>query len=181
MIYYGTAYNPDKNIGVYYNKFMTILPNDIDFACFLDGDAMFTTNTFGHALLDYVEKYPECGCFVCMTNRIGCEWQKLPGIDENDHDIRYHRQIGEKLQADKYLSITDVSNVHRGKVLGGVLILLRKDVWEKIGGFKEQGILGVDNDLHWKLMDANEKVYLMDGIFVYHFYRAGTGDKSHLI
>lgn len=181
MIYYSQPYNVDKNIGQYYNEEMEMLPNDFDFRCFTDGDSMFTTQTYGHALLDYVEMYPECGVFVCMTNRIGCEWQCLPGVNKEDHDMRYHRRLGEKLQAEQYGKIEDVSNVHPGKVLGGVLILIRKDVWKKVGGFKTDGILGVDNHLHWACQKHGEKVYLMKGIYTYHWYRGETGDKSHLL
>ena len=176
-----TAYSPDKNIGRYYNWVMGLLPNDEDWCCFTDGDSMFTTNTFGHVLKDYIEKYPECGVFVCMTNRIGCKWQIQPGVDQNDHDIRYHRKLGEKIQAENYCQIKDVSNVPRGEVLGGVLILIKKSTWKKIGGFKTDGILGVDNDLHWKCQDHKEKVYLMTGLFLYHWYRAESGSKSHLL
>ena len=181
MIYYSQPYSVDKNIGQYYNSEMELLPNDTDFRCFTDGDSMFTTETYGHAIMDYVEEYPECGVFVCMTNRIGCEWQKQPGVDEDEHDIRYHRRLGEKIQADQYLEIEDVSDVPHGSVLGGVLILIRKDVWKQIGGFKTQGILGVDNHLHWACQEHGLKVYLMKGIFLYHFYRGLTGDKSHLL
>ena len=181
MIYYHQPYNVDKNIGQYYNEAMEMLPNDHDFCCFTDGDSMFTTNTYGHAMLDYTLKYPECGVFVCMTNRIGCEWQKQPGVNRDDHDIRYHRRLGEKIQAEQYGKITDVSNVPHGSVLGGVLMLVRKDVWRKIGGFKSHGILGVDNHLHWSCQEHGEKVYLMKGIYVYHWYRGETGDKSHLL
>ena len=181
MIYYSIPYDMDKNIGAYYNREMELLPNEIDFRCFTDGDSMFTTETYGHALMDYVEKYPECGVFVCMTNRIGCEWQQQPGVDQNDHDIRYHRRTGEKIQADRYLEIEDVTDKPHGKVLGGVLILIRKDVWRKIGKFKESGILGVDNHLHWACQEYGEKVYLMKGIYAYHWYRGQTGDKTHLL
>lgn len=180
-IAYHIPYNVDKNIGAYYNWAMEMLPNDFDFCCFVDGDSMFTTLTYGHNILDYIEKYPECGVFVCMTNRIGCEWQRQPGVDRNDHDMRYHRKLGEKIQAENYSKIQDVSQIPEGGPLGGVLMLVRKDVWKKIGGFKANGILGVDNHLHWSCKEHGEKVYLMKAQYRYHWYRGETGDKSHLL
>jgi hypothetical protein len=46
MTYYFTPYATDKDIGSYYNKCMELL-QDNDYACFVDGDARFTTNYFG--------------------------------------------------------------------------------------------------------------------------------------
>jgi len=66
-------------------------------------------------------------------------------------------------------------------VLSGVLILIRKAVWKKIGGFVEKQLLSVDNNLHWALMDKKEKLYLMKGVYLYHWYRGGDiGDDKHL-
>ena len=49
MIYTNIPYAPaecDGNIGCAYNKFMELLPNDDDWACFLDHDAIFTPATW---------------------------------------------------------------------------------------------------------------------------------------
>ena len=45
-IYYSTPFNSDKNIGVYYNDVMNLLPNDSDYMVFVDGDTIFTTPRF---------------------------------------------------------------------------------------------------------------------------------------
>ncbi|MFA6501429.1 MAG: hypothetical protein WCT85_01445, partial [Parachlamydiales bacterium] len=111
---------------------METLKNDEDFRCFIDGDACFTTNFWGKQLEDIINKYKECGCFVGITNRIGCEWQRTNGVDWNNNDIEYHRSIGLELQKVNYDKITDVSVVPQGEVLGGVLMLLQKKVWKKI-------------------------------------------------
>lgn len=182
MIYYSIPWDTTKNIGKYYNKFMRALPNDDDFACFLDGDAMFTTQFFGKQLEEIIYKYPECGCFTAKANRIGCLWQRQDGVDWENNDINYHRDKGKEFQYELYDEIKDVSNVTRMEVLGGVLILIKKSTWEKIGKFKEDGMLGVDNDIHWKCMDNEEKVYLMKGVYLYHYYRNGKSeDKNHLL
>jgi len=159
---------------------MELLPNDDDYCCFLDGDATFTTTFFGLQLERIVHKYPECGVFVCMTNRVNCEWQ-LETVDWDSDDIKYHRFIGDLLADDNYYQIKDVTNKPKGEVLSGVLMLIRKDVWKKIGGFKD-GMLGVDNDLHWKCQKHGEKVYLLRGFYVYHWYRGGIKkNKEHLL
>lgn len=181
-IFYTIPWNEDKNIGEYYNSFVNLLPNDDCFMCALDGDAMFLDKFFGQHLEQIVNTHEECGCFTTMTNRIGCMWQRQPGVDWENNDIAFHRKKSQEIWNIYGTDIKDVSNVDRGKVLGGVVILLKKSVWKKIGGFKENGILGVDNDLHWKCMDSNEPVYLMQGIYVYHWYRGGNmSDRGHLL
>jgi GT2 family glycosyltransferase len=162
---------------------MELLPNEEDFACFIDGDACFTTTYFGKQLEDIIVKYPSCGLFSSVASRAGCIWQRAgnPDID----NIRVHREIGLELQTTKYDAIKNVSHVHPMHVLSGHLILISKKVWRKLGGFKEAGILGVDNDIHWKAMAAGEKVYLMEGVYLYHYYRndskCTTNNTGHLI
>ncbi|HEY9702359.1 MAG TPA: hypothetical protein V6C58_07930, partial [Allocoleopsis sp.] len=62
------------------------------------------------------------------------------------------------------------------------LILLQKKVWQKIGKFVENGMLGVDNDLHRKIQNNNEKLFIMKGVYLYHWYRwPDFKNTSHLI
>lgn len=182
MIYYSVPYNSDKNIGKYYNDFMKILPNDEDFACFVDGDTIFTTPDFGSIIESVVEEYPQIECFTCLTNRVGCKWQVLPGIDEDNNDMSYHREIGLSMKVIYSNTCVDVTDVSKWEVMSGVLILISKRLWKKIGGFKEDGMLGIDNDLHWKIQQHNEKIYLMKGLYLYHWYRwPNPKNKTHLL
>lgn len=176
MIYYNIPWNTDKNIGIAYNSFMKML-NDEDYACFIDADACFTTYYFGKQLEDIVREYPECGFFTGRTNRVGCKWQVYIRSDARSNDIKYHRIIGEKLYNNNYKDCIDRSNEG---VMSGVLMLIRKSTWKKVGGFLEDGMLGVDNDFHNKCIANDEKLYLMKGVYVYHWYRGGGNDKSHL-
>lgn len=179
MIYYSIPWNSDKNIGEYYNDFMRKL-DDEDFGCFIDYDAMFTTSTYGKQLEDIIKKYPDCGLFTCLTNRIGCRWQRFGSWDEND--INKHRDIGDSLQRLCYSEVQDVSDKPQFEAMGGVMIMIRKSTWRSIGQFKEDGILGVDNDIYWKAQRADQKIYLMKGVYVYHWYRNGDSERvEHLI
>lgn len=181
-VFYTIPWSSDKNIGRYYNQFMELLPDKDCFMCALDGDAVFLDKLFGLHVEQVLRAHKECGCFTAMTNRIGCLWQRQPGIEWGNNDIGFHRKKCQEVWETEGTGIKDVSFVDKGKVLGGVVILLKKAVWEKIGGFKEEGILGIDNDLHWRCMDHGEKVYLMKGIYVYHWYRGGyMDDRGHLL
>ena len=60
----------------------------------------------------------------------------------------------------------------------GTLILVKKKTWSKIGGFKEEGFLEVDDDFRKRLSDNKIKFAIMDGVYVYHWYRADNPYKT---
>jgi GT2 family glycosyltransferase len=170
-----------------YNDFMTMLPSNDDFACFVDGDTIFTTSNYGHTIQDAVQSYPDVGCFTCYTNRVYNTAQIVEGIDYDSNDVIYHRQIGNTLQTVFGSTCVDITEplVERGKpmYISGVMILIKKSLWKKIGGFKNlNGMLGVDNELHKDIIAANEKIYLMKGVYLYHWYRwPDIKNISHLL
>lgn len=177
MIHYRIPWATDKNIGKAYNSAMELLPHDDDFACFIDADAMFLTPFFGKQLEDVVAKHSTCGIFTCLTNRIGCRWQKAG--DHISNDIAQHRAYAKQLFDEQY-DTTEIIPQDGKNLLGGVLILIKKSTWKKIGGFKD-GLLGVDNELQLSAENAQEEIRLMKGVFIYHWYRGGRqSDKDHL-
>ena len=59
-----------------------------------------------------------------------------------------------------------------------MLILLSKKLWLDIGGFNENGMLGVDNEFYFKALSQNKIIYRMNGVYVYHWYRGGDFSRS---
>jgi len=178
MIHTYIPYAPkDKhtNLGWVYNNFMAMVGDD-DWVCFLDHDATFTTRDWYTQLETIVETNPEYGMFTCMTNRIYMGYQKLRGVDRDNHDIKYHRVVGKKQQTMCANQVVMLNNVNQ--LLSGVVILINKKTWKQTGGFAN-GFLGVDNKIHSDCIDNNIKVGLMLGVYVYHWYR-GDGDIEHL-
>jgi glycosyltransferase involved in cell wall biosynthesis len=179
VIYYSIPWDSSMNIGRYYNRFMELLPED-GVACFIDGDATFTTTNYGKQLEAVLEANPSCGLFVGVTNRVGCQWQVVDGVDVESNDIAYHREFGARLAQEHWDSCSTVP-YDASKLLSGVLFLLKKSLWKKVGGFPETGMLGIDNAIHRKAAALGEPVRLMRGFYVYHWYRGGRKDeKSHL-
>ena len=179
MIYYSIPYNTNKNLGKYYNDFMKILPNNNDFACFVDGDTIFTTPNYGHIIEKIIEENKNIGCFTALTNRVFCTWQVVKGIDVNNNDMEYHRNFGKNIQE---IYGTYCEDVTMKTPMSGFLIVINKKTWKKIGGFKEDGMLGIDNDLHNKIRNYEEKMYMMKGVYLYHWYRyPNRNNISHLI
>lgn len=164
-----------NNLGWAYNNFMTKVEEN-DWVCFLDHDATFTTLYWYHQLEDIIKTHPSIGLFTAVTNRIGQTAQVISSVDQNNHDIAYHRKIGESLQQSYALDVEVLDDFNI--LLSGVVILISKKTWIKTGGFKD-GFLSVDRDIHRKCLDNNISVGLMKGFYVYHWYRA-DGNISHL-
>lgn len=176
MIYYFTPYSTEKNLGKYYNDCMAMIP-DGSWACFTDGDAMFTTVNFGHQLEEVILQNPEYSLFTCLTNRVGTIYQTVEGV-WGDNDIYRHRMLGDYLQRDNDVQVEDITN---NPPLSGVLMLLNKKAWFNSDRFKEGGMLGIDNSIHRSIKNSGGKVGLMLGVYLFHWYRGGDRkNSSHL-
>ncbi len=165
-------YNTEGNLGKAYNSFMELIGEE-DWACFLDADATFTTRNYYTYMLEAIENNPQVGLFTCMTNRIGCGYQKFKEISTENHDIKYHRQVGLEINKKYYNEVIDITSSR--PYLSGVVILISKQTWKKVKGFKD-GFLGVDNDIHLRCKDNSIKVGLLKGLYVYHWYRVDGTD-----
>jgi GT2 family glycosyltransferase len=96
-------------------------------------------------------------------------------VDIKTNDQEYHRNFGDTLWE---LYGNQVMNVTHNMELSGVLIVIKKSVWEKVGGFKEDKMLTIDNDIHRKIRISGGLVGLMKGIYVQHWYRGGIKENS---
>lgn len=189
MIYVNVPYATaecGQNIGCAYNKFMELVPGDNDWACFLDHDAMFTTDTWMTQLTDIINRHPNISAFGARANRVGYSWQLVGNIDIDNNDIKYHREIGHQLQKKYYDKVSigatfELPNSPPSKFSGnliseprfsGTLILVKKSTWNAIGGFKTSGFLEVDDDFRKRLSQHNLGFGIMDGVYLYHWYRA---------
>ena len=180
MIYTHIPYTPKElgtNLGYAYNKFMEMLPNDDDWGCFLDHDAMFTTTDWYNQLGEIIRCNSDIGAFGARTNRLNSTYQLVGNIDVYNHDIAYHRTIGKHLQTKYYddLFVIDENTAQKG--FSGVLILLKKSIWKKIKGFKAEGFNNVDNDLRYRLEEHKIPFHIMNGVYVYHWYKADNPYK----
>jgi GT2 family glycosyltransferase len=168
-----------KNLGKVYNREMERLPNDDDYMIFVDHDAMPTTYDWQNQIESIIEKNPSIGAFTAKTNRVFCKWQLAP-VDRSSNDIAYHRDQGQAI-LNKFG--TKLRNVTTASPMSGVVIVLKKSTWKKIGGFKD-GMLGVDNDFHNRLRKKQERLFLMEGIYFYHWYSnsnlEGKRNTDHL-
>lgn len=180
MIYYATPYSSDKSLVESYNAIYDKLSPD-DWGCILDGDAMFTTRTFGHQIEDVIKKHGETyGVLTSMTNRVANNEQLVPGT-WSSNDMSYHRAKGDEVYDAFFDRVDDIT---QRSLFSGVMVLMQANTWREIypdivkSGYT---MLGVDNEIHKQARAKGYKVGLMRGIYVMHYYRNGNkSDKGHL-
>lgn len=171
MIYTFIAYAPqehNKDLGWIYNRYVEIVPNDDDWICFIDHDAMFTTPGWYKHLVAVINDNPEYSLFTAKTNRVGNKRQVTDLIGPHNHDVIAHRKIGYELWYKNKTKITDVSRSHP---ISGVVMLFQKSSWRKTGGYPEGEFFGCDNHFHNRMKAAGLKTGIMEGIYVYHWWR----------
>lgn len=169
MILPMTPYALDKNLGRAYNAAMALLPRDDDWAIMIDHDVLLTTRDWYPQIAEAIAFKPDAGAFVAVTNRIDAFWQRAEESDPENHDVGYHTAIGlARLNRRSLLDITDT------KGFGGVLFAVSKAAWREAGGFAD-GLLCVDHSLHFGLRKTGRRVYLHEGVYVYHRRRAFVG------
>lgn len=162
----------DGHIENCYNSCMETLKDDDSWGIFIDHDAMFTTVSWYKQFVATINTNPEYACFAVYTNRVGNEEQILEGVDSNNHDICYHREIGKRLQKNEYNYVEDITNWENK--FSGVAFALKKSAWKDcpFEQWTNQVLYGVDNMLHNSLKAKGYKIGLAKGIYVYHWYRA---------
>jgi GT2 family glycosyltransferase len=175
-VYYFTPYATNKNLGAAYNEYMELLPNDDDWACFLDGDTMFLIPDWGNIIQQAIEKHPDTGMFTCYTNRVNNPQQLYRGMFSENGDIRAHRNIAIACRELHPYQVTPLS-----RVISGMMMVIQKKTWKEFR-FGD-GLLGVDTNISRRLLKAGKPVMLMQGIYLLHYYRMNEGRHSteHLI
>ena len=175
-IYYGIPYALDKNLGAEYNRYMNLLPNDDDWMCVTDGDIMFFGD-FGHQISDVIKKIPDAGLITCLTNRIAKNKAQLYGGDSSDAIV--HRVIAKNLDKDFRGSYRKIN-----QKVSGFFMAIKKKTWLEVGKFPEipNKILDIDGLISSKILRSGKGIYLMRGVYVFHYYRLleGVKYKDHL-
>lgn len=161
MIHCMTPFDTEKNLGRAYNRAMGRLGED-DWALFLDHDAMWTTRDWYRQCEEAVGFQPRA-LFTAVTNRIASPWQRASEAGTTSDDIKHHRLIGsERL---KRRTLLDISCT---KGFGGVVMLMSRQNWAEIGGFVD-GMGCVDHMAFFSTVATGRPVYLIEGLYVYHF------------
>jgi GT2 family glycosyltransferase len=163
-----------KNIGREYNRIMS--ETSEEWVGFQDHDTMFLTHCWKKQFEHAIENADNPGIISCMTNRIGCPLQRASEVDRNNHDIVYHRRIAEERYVEHGNKLIDITDSRFNP--SALIFVTSKKVWSEVGGFKD-GFLGVDTTYAGLVKKAGYKIYLMPGLYIYHWYRFQDEKKSN--
>ena len=167
-----------NKIGVYLNEIFKMI-DDGDWVCFLDGDAIHTTTWFGKRIEDTIKENLDFSMFSCLTNRTVPDCQIAPGSNWVDNDISNHRNLGELLWEKNKTDVNDVTNI---SPVSGYFFLVNKETWKNVSGFNETKMLGIEWNFCEKVKKNGGKIGVMNGIYVYHWYRGGDKfNTKHLM
>lgn len=168
-------YSISGNFGQECNKYCELVPSDNDWIIIADGDVMCLTPAHIHKIKEYIDAYPNTGMFVPYVNRVKQYRQVYDMNLFENPDVKVHRAVAEKLN-EKKISVTDLDIV-----ISGYMMIFKKSTWKSVGGFSD-GILGVDNKFSKRILRNGMKIYLMNTIYCFHYYRFNThiNDKSHI-
>ncbi len=171
-VFYFVPYSLERNIGKVYNQYMAFLPNDNDWGVLMDGDTMFLTFDWGHAIAEVIKKIPDAGIITCYTNRIAKNKVQLYGEDSTD--IIIHRAIAKKLDKDFRGSYRKIN-----QRISGFFMAIQKKTWLEVGKFPEipNKILDIDGLFSSKILRTGKDIYLMRGVYKLHYYRMAEGRK----
>jgi len=157
-------YLPNKELGRAYNDAMETVRS---WVMFIDSDVFLRTQPKWYDIcMEAIRRVGhDAGFITCVTNRIGCPAQRCGDAPKSD-DIAEHIAYAEKRFQKYGYSTVEIPRVRPS----GMLFITHKAAWQKAGKFPS-GFLGVDNRYAGAVKNAGYKVYLMEGLYVYHSYK----------
>jgi hypothetical protein len=176
-------YSYEKKLYDAYNdEFQSKDLKDSDWLAIVDGDMMFFIGNFGHQINDYIKKYPEAGMFTCYANQSAFNQQKRKGVDSKNPDIKYHAAISKQMYATKHTLVKPVT----GRIEGFLLVInvgVWRRLWPEIKNTCEvrgAKILAVDTSIMQVMVKHKLPVYVMRGMYVFHYRRLLDGKNPYI-
>lgn len=182
MIYFFTPYSFTKKLYDAWDDYMNMVGNPDDWVCMMDGDTLFLISDFGNQMQDYIDKYPDAGLFTCYASRTSRPFLRWPGADMTNPSLIYHRTKAEMIKIAHHGKVVDLKN---NDALG-YLMLIKKSTWllvrEQVRQWTaDKNILGVDTRISRAIRQTGMKIYLMNGMYLLHYYRMKDGEKDKSI
>lgn len=182
MLYFFTPFSFEKKLFEAYDRYISLLPNNNDWACITDGDTAFLLADFGFHIQEYINKYPETELFTCYASRCFYTYQVPNQVNQQNDSIRYHYQQAVTHHTHQYLEIKDLHSP-----IAGHLFVIKKSTWLAIRENVKriclhETIEGVDTAISNAIIARKQPIRLMKGIYLLHYFRlvGGVDNKKHL-
>ena len=180
-IHYLTPYDSGKNIGKAYNEAIERIGDDNDWIVVRDGDTLFPTPQWGKHIEDTLMKIGDHYQLIgAMTNRIGGEHQRVPGMFEV-WDMREHVKKAQELQEKHYAAVEETN-----KGVAGFFLAFRKKTWKHIKFTENPNEARLFDTVFYKAArSAKMRIGIMKGLYIVHLYRplsdSPRTDVKHLV
>jgi hypothetical protein len=169
-------YSINRDYGSEVNKYCELVPNDNDIIIINDVDCLALTPANIHVFKNAIDNAPDdWGMLIPYTNRVKQYRQVFDRSQFDNPNIKDHREIALKLAKQP------LQFIHLNIPISGLVMCFRKSTWKELGGFKS-GIIGVDTAWSNKVRRSGKKIYLVNQLYYFHYYRFNThiNDKSHI-
>jgi len=161
------VFEPGRKLALAYNRAME--STTAEWVLFLDQDLYLANPRWYQMSLDAVKSLcnEKVGWITAKTNRIGNKRQ-LHTVEDDSDDLNQHIEIASELYKKRGNDIAKV-----GGNLSGFFILTNKTAWKSVGGFKDQGkgLSAIDKTYSKDLQTNGFGLYVMEGLYLYHFYK----------
>ncbi len=153
---------------------------------FINPDCIVSEDTFIN-MLSFFEEHPECGLAGCKilnsdgTLQLACR-RSFPGPWTSFTKVTGLSNLFPKSRifARYNLTYLDENKTNEVDALSGSFMMMRKDVYEKVGGFDGQFFMyGEDLDLCYRVQKAGHKVFYVHSTQVIH-YKGESTKRSNL-
>lgn len=176
-VWYRIPYSLDGNLGRAYNEECALIPHDDDWIVLLDGDVMFTSNTFGQQIHDVIRGGRNIDLYTCEATRIGSPSQRLNNEISEERDLTVLHQLVMEREKTEWAKVSFINTT-----VSGFFLMFQKKLWNQFP-FPEDGkLLDVDKKWSSALRKAGKRIGKIKGLVAVHYYRLHSGrrDKSHL-
>ena len=178
MLYFFTPYTFNNRLLDAYDAYISLLPNETDWACITDGDTMFLNSDFGIRIQEYIDAYPDTGLFTAYASRCFYPQQVPPNVNQQSDSIRYHKKMANDLA-----SLMKLKTQTLRAPIAGHLLVIQKKTWQLIRQKTfyraiNETIEGIDTAISRTISEYGLSILLMRSIYVMHYFRLVEGIKS---
>lgn len=156
------------------------------FILFINPDCIVSEDTLDNMIL-FFDSDPECGLAGCKilnsdgTLQLACR-RSFPGPWTSFTKVTGLSNLFSKSRifARYNLTFLDENKTYEVDAVSGSFMMVRKEVYEKVGGFDEQFFMyGEDLDLCFRVQKAGNKVYYVHNTQIIH-YKGESTKRSNL-
>uniref|UniRef100_A0A7V2ZLB5 Glycosyltransferase n=1 Tax=Ignavibacterium album TaxID=591197 RepID=A0A7V2ZLB5_9BACT len=175
----------EKNLGFGKANNLALKEANGKFLLLINPDTLVAEDTFSK-LIEFFESHPDAGMVGCKilnpdgTLQLACR-RSFPGPWTSFTKVTGLSSLfpKSKLFARYNLTYLDENQTYEVDAISGSFMMMRKEVYDKVGGFDEQFFMyGEDLDLCYRIQKAGYKIYYVHSTQIIHYKGESTKRSS---